>query len=155
MGFRITGLPLESFRHLFSLDAAGLRAAGVVDLHVDEVHTWPCRITLQDAVPGERVLLLNHAHQPAASPYAASGPIVVRRSASATRTALNEVPEQQRRRLLSVRAYDARHWIVGGEVAPGTELTAVIERFFDDPQVAYLHLHNARHGCYAARVDRA
>jgi hypothetical protein len=155
MGFRISGLPLESFERFFALDAAGLESAGVVELVAAEEGTWPCRVSLQDAVPGERVLLLNYRHQPAASPYAASGPIVVRRAAGATRIAVNEVPAQQRSRLLSVRAYDERHWIVGGEVAPGTELEVVIGRYFADPRVSYLHLHNARYGCYAARVDRA
>ena len=65
------------------------------------------------------------------------------------------IPEQQRRRLLSVRAYDERHYIVDAEVAAGTELETLIERFFADPRVAYLHAHNARRGCYACRVDRA
>ncbi|MDB5366965.1 MAG: hypothetical protein JWM77_2892, partial [Rhodospirillales bacterium] len=27
--------------------------------------------------------------------------------------------------------------------------------FFDNRDVAYLHVHNARRGCYAARIDRA
>jgi hypothetical protein len=154
MGFRISGLPVASLDHLFGLDADQLEATGVVDLRVEDEHTWPCRVTLQDAVPGERVLLLNYRHQPAASPYAASGPIVVRREARHTHVAVNAVPEQQRIRLLSVRAYDARHWIVGAEVTPGTALESVIEGFFADQRVAYLHLHNARYGCYSARVDR-
>ena len=72
-----------------------------------------------------------------------------------THLAVDEVPDQQRRRLLSVRAYDARDWIVAAEVTPGTELESQIERLFADSCVAYLHLHNARPGCYAARVDRA
>jgi hypothetical protein len=155
MGFRISGLPAASFQPLFALDAAQLEAAGVIDLRVEDEHAWPCRVTLQDAVPGERVLLMNYRHQAVDSPYAASGPIVVRREAVDTRVAVNEVPDQQRSRLLSVRAYDARQWIVGAEVAPGTGLEAIIDRFFADPRVAYLHLHNARHGCYSARVDRA
>ena len=64
------------------------------------------------------------------------------------------IPDQQRRRLLSVRAYDERHYIVDAEVVPGTELETLIDRFFADPRVAYLHVHNARRGCYACRVDR-
>jgi hypothetical protein len=155
MGFQISGLPLHSFAGLLQMNADQLQAAGVVDLRVEDEHTWPCRVTLQDAVPGERVLLLNYRHQPAESPYAASGPIVVRREAGHTHVAVNEVPEQQRIRLLSVRAYDAKHWIVGAEVTPGTELESIIQKFFADPRVAYLHLHNARFGCYSARVDRA
>lgn len=155
MGFRISGLPLESFQPLFALDAAGLEAAGVIDFIVDDEHTWPCRVSLQDAVRGERVLLLNFRHQPAKSPYAACGPIVVRRDAAQACVAVDEVPAQQRSRLLAVRAFDARDWIVAGDVVPGTEVEGLIERFFADPRVAYLHLHNARYGCYAARVDRA
>jgi hypothetical protein len=155
MGFKISGLPLQSFAGLLQMDADQLQAAGVIDLRVEDEHTWPCRVTLQDAVPGERVLLMNYRHQPAQSPYAASGPIVVRREATDTRVAVNEIPEQQRTRLLSVRAYDARHWIVGAEVTPGTAIEPIIDGFFADPRVAYLHLHNARFGCYSARVDRA
>jgi hypothetical protein len=155
MGFQISGLPIESFKNLLTMDSAGLSAAGIVELCVEEEQCWPCRVTLQDAVPGERVLLFNYRHLAAESPYAASGPIVVRRVAERTRVAVNEVPQQQRSRLLSVRAYDERHWIVDADVTPGTGLADVIERFLADPRVAYLHLHNARHGCYSARVDRA
>jgi hypothetical protein len=154
MGFRITGLPFDRFEHLMRLGDAALEAAGVVELRVDEEHAYPCRVSLEDAKPGERVLLLHFPHQPANSPYQASGPIIVRRAAARTRSVVNDVPDQQRRRLLSVRAYDGRDWIVAAEVTAGTGLEAVIESMFADPRVAYLHLHNARHGCYSARVDR-
>ena len=65
------------------------------------------------------------------------------------------MPEQQRVRLLSVRAYDADGIMRDAEVAPGAELEALVGRFFRRPGVAYLHAHNARRGCYACRVDRA
>jgi Protein of unknown function (DUF1203) len=155
MDFRISGLPIEHVEHLLRLDADRLRAAGVVELVADEPHMYPCRVTLQDAVPGEQVLLFTYAHQPADSPYRASGPIIVRREAARSHIAVNEVPDQQRRRLLSVRAYDARDWIVDSDVVQGTELEATIERLFANHSVEYLHLHNARHGCFAARVDRS
>jgi hypothetical protein len=79
----------------------------------------------------------------------------VRRNAAATCSSVNEIPEQQRRRLLSVRAYDDRDWIVDAEVTPGEQLATLIEKFFADPRVRYLHVHNARRGCYACRIDRA
>lgn len=41
------------------------------------------------------------------------------------------------------------------DVFEGTELVERIEAFFADPSVAYLHVHNAKRGCFAARVDRA
>jgi hypothetical protein len=30
-----------------------------------------------------------------------------------------------------------------------------IGRLFETPDAAYLHAHNAAHGCFAARIDRA
>jgi hypothetical protein len=68
---------------------------------------------------------------------------------------VNEVPEMIRSRLLSIRAYDAGAMLVASSVAEGRELEAHLERFFSDPRVAYLHLHNARPGCYNCRVERA
>ena len=106
---RISGLPIAGFAPLFALDAAGLERAGIVRVIADEPHAYPCRITLTDAEPGEALLLLSHAHQAACTPYASSGPIFVRCDAESTRVVVNDVPDQQRRRLLSVRAYDAAH----------------------------------------------
>jgi hypothetical protein len=154
MDYRITGLPADQFAELQRATDEELRRRGVERHIVDEPNSAPCRISLQDVEVGEEVLLLTFRHQAGASPYAASGPIFIRRSATQTFDAINVIPDQQRRRLLSVRAYDARDTIVDAEVAPGTELETLIGRFFADPRVAYLHVHNARPGCYACRVDR-
>ena len=67
----------------------------------------------------------------------------------------NAIPPQQRDRLLSVRAYDDDGWMRDAEVVKGVDLDALVARFFADPQVAFLHVHNARRGCYACRIDRA
>lgn len=40
------------------------------------------------------------------------------------------------------------------EVAEGSEAEPVIARLLADPRVRYLHVHNARPGCYAARIER-
>ena len=154
MNFTIRGLPIDQFSHVLAIGSEGLAAAGVSVITADAPHAFPCRITLDDAAAGEEVLLLNHAHQRGPTPYASSGPIFIRRNAAATHIAYNAVPDQQRRRLLSVRAYDQRHWMVAADVAPGTELELLIQQFFARDDVAYLHVHNARHGCYACRVDR-
>lgn len=79
----------------------------------------------------------------------------MKHGATATRIAVNEVPDQQRRRLLSVRAYDAGHTMLDAEVVAGTGLERLIGRFFREPRIEYLHVHNARRGCYACRVTRA
>ena len=109
----------------------------------------PLRITLEDAAPGETLLLLNWRHLDADSPYRADGPIFVRESAQATARVRNAIPEQQRSRLLSVRAYDAGGWMRDADVVEGIALEQQVERFFADPQVAFCIVHNARRGCYA------
>jgi hypothetical protein len=154
MNFRISGLPVDNFTRLLELDAKTLADAGVAVCTVDAPNAYPCRITLEDAEPGEEVLLLSYAHLSGRTPYASSGPIFVRRQATATRVLVNDVPAQQRRRLLSVRAYDRRNWLLDADVIAGPELESLIERFFARADVACLRVHNARHGCYACRIDR-
>lgn len=155
MSFRILGLSPEPFRELLDADPETLRARGVVRQVVEEPDSTPCRITLEDAPVGEEVLLLSYPHLETASPYAAAGPIFIRRGARRRFDGVGVVPEQQRRRLLSVRAYDARDMMVESDVVPGGELERLIERFFANPQVAYLQAHYARAGCYACRIERA
>ena len=45
--------------------------------------------------------------------------------------------------------------MVARELVEGDRLEGAIERLFADPRAAYLHLHYAAAGCYAARVERA
>ena len=155
MDYIVSGVPLSAFQPLFGLDATALRAQGVVRVTADAKPGYPCRITLEDAEPGETLLLLNWRHLDVASPYRSDGPIFVREAAAATREVRNAIPEQQRSRLLSVRAYDAGGWMRDAEVVEGVALEALTGRFFADADVAFLHVHNARRGCYACRIDRA
>lgn len=64
------------------------------------------------------------------------------------------VPELFRTRLLSVRAYDRADLMVDADVVGGRELESVVARFFASAEVSYLHVHVARPGCYACRIDR-
>ena len=68
---------------------------------------------------------------------------------------VNRVPEQLRLRTLAVRSFDAEAMMVERELVDGRELEGAIARLFADPRAAYLHVHFAAPGCYAARVDRA
>lgn len=154
MDYIVSGLPLAAFQPLFGLDDTALRAHDAVRVRADATPGFPCRITLEDAAPGESLLLLHWTHQPAGTPYRSGGPIFVRESALATARVRNAVPPQQRDRLLSVRGYDADGWMHDADVVDGTQLEATIERLFADPRIAYLHVHNARRGCYACRIDR-
>ncbi len=154
MEFMVSALPEDNFARLFALDDAQLQARGAKWYVANRQPGFPCRVSLQDAVPGERVLLVPFTHQPANSPYRASGPVFVRERARQASLAVNEVPELLRLRLLSVRGYDADGLMVEADIIEGRQLEALIERLFNDPRVTYLHVHFAKPGCYACRIDR-
>lgn len=155
MSFRITGLPAEDFAHLFALSDEELAARGVARRSADaRAPGYPCRVSLTDSRPGDELLLVNYEHHPVRSPYRMRFAVYVRKGEE-TYDAIGEVPEQLRIRTLAVRAFDADAMMVGWELIDGHQLEAAVERLFADPRAAYLHVHYAAPGCYAARIDRA
>ncbi|WP_119271107.1 DUF1203 domain-containing protein [Taklimakanibacter deserti] len=155
MAFRISGLSPEPFRHLYGLSDAELAKHGVKRYVVDTPTGYPDRIEMRDASPGETVLLLNHVCQPADTPYRASHAIFVREGAEETYTQVDEVPDVIRLRLMSLRAFDKDGMMLDADIVEGKEIEGVIQRFFANPDVDYIHAHNAKRGCYAGRIDRA
>jgi hypothetical protein len=77
------------------------------------------------------------------------------RKGEQTYDAIDAVPEQLRKRSLAVRAFDQDGMMLGWELTEGDKLESVIERLLAVPRAAYLHVHFAAPGCYAARVERA
>jgi uncharacterized protein DUF1203 len=153
--FRISALPLDAISPLFDRSDAELAAQGIRRMIADSKPGYPCRVSLVDAEVGERVLLLPYVHHPVQGPYRASGPIFAREAALEARLGVNEVPDSVRGRLLSVRGYDREGMMVASDVTEGRSLGECASRLFADERVDYLHLHNARAGCYSCRVDRA
>lgn len=155
MSYVVTGLPLDEFRPLFGLSDAALAERGVLRYAVDSHPGFPCRVTLDDARPGETVLLLNYEHQAADTPFRARHAIFVSEQATEVRRYVDEVPPALARRPhISLRAFDPVGMMLDGIVAPGSDLTPAIERLLDLPGAAYLHAHYAGRGCYAARIER-
>ena len=154
MSFRITGLPAEDFSHLFKLSDNQLAAYGAVRRIADgRTPGYPCRVSLTDSRQGDELLLVNYEHHAVDSPYRMRFAIYVRKGEE-TYDAVDRVPDQLRIRTLAVRSFDANAMMVGWELADGHELEAAIERLFANPKAAYLHIHFAAAGCYAARVVR-
>jgi len=153
MSFRITGLPAEEFAPLFALSDAELAARGAVRQIADAREPgYPCRVSLTDSRPGDELILVNYEHHPVASPYRMRFAVYVRKGEKRFE-AIDEVPAQLRSRTLAVRAFDANAMMAGWELVEGHDLEAAIERRFADERAAYLHIHFAAPGCYAARVD--
>ncbi len=155
MGFRVTGLSAEPFVHLFGLPEEDLSKYGAKRYVANEKPGFPCRIEMRDAEPGETVLLLNHIYQPADTPYRGMHAIFVREGATDTYDQVNQIPEVMRVRLLSLRGFDMTGMMLDADVVEGAQVEQVIERMFSNPDISYIHAHNAKRGCYSGRIDRA
>jgi hypothetical protein len=148
------GLSPEPFQELFELSDEELATRRAKRVVADSKPGFPCRISLQDAEPGDEVILTNFIHLPSESPYRSTHAVYVRRAATTAASYSDSVPEMLRSRLLSVRAFDAKDMLVGADVIDGDRVEEVIARFFEDPAVQFLHVHFAKPGCYACRIDR-
>jgi hypothetical protein len=155
MSFRITGLEPQPFAPLFGLSDEALATQIARRVLVERERSAPCRVTLEDAHPGEHVLLVNYEHQPAPTPFRASHAIFVREGARERFDRIDEVPSALRGRTLSLRAFDAEGMMIDASLTDGGEVEGALEGFFANPDVRYVHLHYATRGCYAARADRA
>jgi Protein of unknown function (DUF1203) len=153
-GFVIRGIDPAPFVPLYGLCDAALREHGALRMTADASPGFPCRVSLEDAAVGESVLLLNYEHLPVDTPYRSRHAIFVREGEPQAAHYADRVPRQLAIRLLSLRAFDAAGMMRDADVVEGRDLTAAIDHFFADPAIAYLHAHNAKPGCFAARIDR-
>lgn len=93
-------------------------------------------------------------------PYRQSGPIFVHEEPTCEKAefpAGSYVPEQQRSRLLSVRAFTKDNMMVGCDTISGEHLISRAKKFFKgdgDERADYLNVHYAGAGCFAVRIDR-
>jgi hypothetical protein len=154
MAFRVRGLSPDLFRHYFAMPEAELRAAGALRLVAQEPG-MPCRVSMAHIAPGDDVVLVNYEHLPENTPYRSRHAIYVGRGSTRPFDAIDVVPEVMLTRLISVRAFDAGHMIVDADVAEGKDGAALFDRLLANPAVSYLHVHNAKRGCYSGRVERA
>ena len=153
--FRITGLPADRFQHLYGLSDDELAVHHATRTIADAKPGFPDRIELREADIGEAVILVNHAHLPDAGPYRSSHAVYVLERPVRTFDAIDEIPEVLRSRTLSLRAFDRDNMIVDADLVDGRDVATLIERLLARPDVAFIHAHFARRGCFACRIDRA
>jgi len=155
MTFQIKALDYGQFEELFGMTDEELKSRAAVRVVAASSPGYPCRVSLEDAEPGETLILLNYRHLEASSPYAASHAIFVREGAKRAEPVPGEVPDVLSRRLLSLRAFDASGFMIGADVVDGSELKINLERLFEKAEVEFVDIHNAKPGCFAARSFRA
>ena len=154
MAYRITGLPVAPFEPLFGLSEAALAERGALRVTADRRPGFPCRVTLEDAEPGETLILVNHVSQGAPTPYRASHAIFVREGAPAPATYVDETPPVFADRTLSLRGFDDAGMMLGASLALPGEAEANIRALFEMPGIVAIHAHNAARGCFVARIER-
>ena len=155
MSFKVTGLSPKPFQHLFGLSTEDLAKAGAERILATEGSGLPDRVELRNANTGENLLLVNYMHQPADTPYRSSHAIFVIEGATEAAEFVDTLPPVLTDRLLSLRAFDSEHMMIDADVTEGAQAQELAERFLTDPKVDYIHVHYARRGCYAARIDRS
>lgn len=155
MTYRITGLSPADFAHFADASDDELAAQGAIRVLAKAKPGYPCRITLEDAEPGESLILLNHVSHDVATPYRSSYAIYVRESATMAADYLDAVPPVFQGRPLGLRGFDNEGMLRTAALALPGEADEKIRTVFADPAIATIHAHNAAHGCFAAKVERA
>lgn len=154
MSYSISGLPAEDFASLFTLDDAALAEQGALRVTAAADAGFPCRVSLEDARAGEQLILLHHTSHDVATPYRSAYAIYVREGAAEARTYIDEPPPVFAGRPLGMRGFDNAGMLRDARLALPDRADAAIRDLFDNPAIAYIHAHNAAHGCFAARIDR-
>ncbi len=152
--FQILALPGSLFDSYLSLNERELRLKNAAWIVADANPGFPCRVSLEDARIGEKVLALPFDHHDVDSPYKSSGPIFVRENATQADLDINEIPLMLRHRTLSLRGYSADAVMLEAEVLEGKDLEEHIVRLFQNSAIRYIHIHNAKPGCFDCNVVR-
>jgi hypothetical protein len=150
----MTGLEPSQFSHLVGLSDDELAVHGATRMTADAKPNFPCRILLDDVDVGETLLLVNHLSHEGNNPYRASHAIFVSESATEPAVYEDEVPPALARRILSLRAFDAKGMMADAALVQPGEADAAIRRLFANAAIDHIDAHNATRGCFAARIER-
>jgi len=154
MTYCIAGLAKSDFAELFTLDDAALAQRGARRVIAAADRGFPCRVSLEDARAGESLILLHHVSHDVATPYRSAYAIYVRENAGDAAPFIDRTPPVFEGRPLGLRGFDSAGNLAAARLALPGEADAAIRDLFADEGIAYIHAHNAAHGCFAARIDR-
>ena len=153
--FQIHALKSEYFSSLYGLSDAELKEKGMVPVQADAYPGYPCRVSLDFAAIGTRLILMNYQHHDVNTPYRSNYAIFVRDGAETIALEPGELaPVLKRDTPVAVRAFAASGILKTAELVQGPQSGLVFERLLEREDVNYLHVHFAAHGCYALRVNR-
>jgi Protein of unknown function (DUF1203) len=154
MTYRIEGLGRAAYEGLLGLSNAALAERGARRVTADSGFGFPCRATLEDAEPGESLILFNHVSHDVSNPYRSAHAIYVREAAAGPACYVDAPPPVFERRTLSLRAFDGEDMLREALLALPGEADARIRQLFERPDIVQVHAHNAAPGCFAAKIVR-
>jgi hypothetical protein len=154
MTYSICGLSPAPFAPLFALDDNALALRGARRVIASADRGFPCRVSLEDARAGEQLILLNHTSHDVPTPYRSSYAIYVREGAVSPPPYIECVPPVFEGRPLGLRGFSVDGLLLDARLAMPGEADGAIRSLFAAAEIAYIHAHNAAHGCFAAQIDR-
>ncbi|NJM50155.1 MAG: DUF1203 domain-containing protein [Sphingomonadales bacterium] len=154
MTYQITGLSINDFEKLIGASEDDLAAQGAVRVVADADIGWPCRVSLTDAKSGESLILFNYLSHDVATPYRSSYAIFINENSTERAAHIDETPSIFDGRPIAFRAFDSYGFLKDARLALSGQADAKIRDLFDNDDIAYLHAHNAAHGCFVALVER-
>jgi hypothetical protein len=154
MTYRIEGLPGDAYSHLIQMCEGELEAHHARRVRADSKPGFPCRVTLEDAEPGESLILFNHVSHDVPTPFRSAYAVYVREIAAGPACYVDEPPPVFAGRALGLRGFDSEGMLSGALLALPGEADEKIRELFDRPEIATIHAHNAAAGCFAARIVR-
>lgn len=155
MTYRIKGLARGDFAVLQTMSDEELAAENAMRVTAAADRGWPCRVTLEDARAGESLILFHHVSHDVATPYRSAYAIYIRENADAPAEYIDCTPPVFEGRPLAFRAFDTAGMLRTAALALPGEADGKIRTLFEDSDIAYIHAHNAAHGCFVAKVERA
>lgn len=154
MTYAIHGLDPAQFAPLFALSDAELSDRRATRVTAAADRGFPCRVSLRDAAEGDELILLHYTSHAVDTPYRSAYAIFVRKDAEPARF-VDCLPPVFEGRPLGLRGFDVEGVLRDARLALPGEAEARIIDLLANPAIAYIHAHNAAHGCFAAKVERS
>jgi Protein of unknown function (DUF1203) len=154
MTYKISGLSPDAHAHLFDMDDDELAAINARRVTATASKGFPCRVSLEDAREGESLILFHHVSHDVATPYRSAYAVYIREVASSAAEYVDETPPVFEGRPIALRAFDADGNLRNAALALPGQANTRIRELFEGQEIAYIHAHNAAHGCFSAAIER-
>jgi hypothetical protein len=154
MTYRIAGLNSSDHAPLFAMSDAELAAINARRVTATGDRGFPCRVSLRDADEGDQLILFHHVSHDVATPYRSAYAVYVREVADEAAVYVDETPPVFEGRPIALRGFDADGNLRNAALALPGQADARIRELFDSEEIAYIHAHNAAHGCFSAAIER-